>query len=70
MRILEYTHGLENKKYKDEKLLFYLMKGAVLIIEDWWIKIMKKKGKYNFRKKNRNKVVIKNAVKLIKKKKI
>ena len=45
LRRLEYTHGLGNKINKDEKILFYLMKGAALIIEDWWINILQNKKK-------------------------
>ena len=40
MRRLEYTHGLGNKKNNDEKIYFYLLKGAALIIEEWWLKIL------------------------------
>ena len=45
LRRLEYTHGLGGVKNKDEKIFFYLMKGAALIIEDWWIKIARNKKK-------------------------
>ena len=55
MRRLEYTHGLGNKKTDEEKIFFYLMKGAVLIIEDWWIKIMNKRGNFNIGNKNKYK---------------
>ena len=64
MRRLEYTHGLGNKKYNEEKIFFYLIKGAALIIEDWWIRVMIRRGKYNIgnsknryinRNKNKNK---------------
>ena len=54
MRRLEYTHGLkknksqefprnntENKDIKND--LLSIVKGAVLVIEDWWIKIMKER---------------------------
>ena len=64
MRRLEYTHGFSNKKINEEKMIFYLLKGAVLIIEDWWIKIKnknkqnlignKKNMDYNFNKNNDN----------------
>ena len=50
LRRLEYTHGLGEKINKEDKIIFYLMKGAALIIEDWWIKIMndkKKNDNYN-----------------------
>ena len=50
LRRLEYTHGLGDKINKEDKIIFYLMKGAALIIEDWWIKIMndkKKNDNYN-----------------------
>ena len=54
MRRVEYTHGLGAKKINEEKIFFYIFKGAALIIEDWWIKIMNKrnnkienKNKYN-----------------------
>ena len=40
LRRLEYTHGLGEKINKEDKIIFYLMKGAALIIEDWWIKIV------------------------------
>ena len=43
LRRLEYTHGLGDKRDKREKILFYLMKGAALIIEDWWINILNNK---------------------------
>ena len=52
MRRLEYTHGLGIKKHNDKKIYFYLMKGAVLIIEDWWIKVMKRRGNINIGNKN------------------
>ena len=45
LRRLEYTHGLGEKKNKDDKILFYLMKGAALIIEDWWIRIIEERKK-------------------------
>ena len=45
LRRLEYTHGLGGNKNKSEKIFFYLMKGAALIIEDWWIKIVRNKKK-------------------------
>ena len=45
MRRLEYTYGLGDKRDKNDKILFYLMKGAALIIEDWWISILKNKKK-------------------------
>ena len=54
MRRLEYTHGLGNKKQNEEKIFFYLIKGAALIIEDWWISIMKKRGNYNIGNLNNN----------------
>ena len=44
MRRLEYTHGFDDKKINEDKIVFYLLKGAVLIIEDWWIKIKNKNG--------------------------
>ena len=50
LRRLEYSHGLGEKINKEDKIIFYLMKGAALIIEDWWIKIMndkKKNDNYN-----------------------
>ena len=54
MRRLEYTHGLrknksqefEDEEYKDknDKVDFLsALKGAVLVIEDWWIKILNNK---------------------------
>ena len=53
MRRLEYTHGLR-KNNSQENFNFYegnndknyflaILKGAVLIIEDWWIKILNKR---------------------------
>jgi hypothetical protein len=54
MRRLEYTHGLKknksqefprnNTESKDNKVdLLSIVKGAILIIEDWWMKIMKER---------------------------
>ena len=54
MRRLEYTHGLKknksqeflrnNTEKKENKIdLLSVVKGAILIIEDWWIKIMKER---------------------------
>ena len=49
LRRLEYTHGLGDKRNQDNKILFYLMKGAVITIEDWWINIYtNKKKKENY----------------------
>ena len=45
LRRLEYTHGLGGNKNKSEKIFFYLLKGAALIIEDWWIQIARNKKK-------------------------
>ena len=45
LRRLEYTHGLSGNNNRDEKIFFYLMKGAALIIEDWWIDIYINKKK-------------------------
>ena len=45
LRRLEYTYGLGDKKNIDNKILFYLMKGAAITIEDWWINIYKNKKK-------------------------
>ena len=44
MRRLEYTHGFDDKKINEDKIIFYIIKGAVLVIEDWWIKIKNKNG--------------------------
>ena len=54
MRRLEYTHGLrknrsqeledDDYKNKNDKVDFLsVLKGAVLVIEDWWIKILNRK---------------------------
>ena len=56
MRRLEYTHGLENMRQNDDKIFFYLMKGAVLIIEDWWIKILENRKNQNLKKMNKNNI--------------
>ena len=54
MRRLEYTHGF--KKYQNKKLirdktdLFSVIKGAVKIIEDWWIRIINKRRKFEMEK--------------------
>ena len=45
LRRLEYTHGLGDKRNHSQKIIFYLMKGAALIIEDWWIKVYNQKKK-------------------------
>ena len=46
MRRLEYTYGLNNKKTFDiNQNILFIMKGAILIIEDWWIDILIKRGK-------------------------
>ena len=51
LRRLEYTYGLSGNNNRDEKIFFYLMKGAALIIEDWWIKIyLSKKKDENYNK--------------------
>ena len=51
LRRLEYTHGLSGNNHRDEKIFFYLMKGAALIIEDWWINIyINKKKDENYNK--------------------
>ena len=52
MRRLEYTHGIGNKKYNEKNIILYLMKGAILIIEDWWIQIMNKRKKNNIENNN------------------
>ena len=57
MRRLEYTHGLENMRQDDDKIFFYLMKGAVLIIEDWWIKILENRRNQNLKKLNNNNIL-------------
>ena len=59
MRRLEYTYGLGDKRNKNDKILFYLMKGAALIIEDWWISILNNKKKdenYNTLRSKINKI--------------
>ena len=54
MRRLEYTHGLKKNKSQDFSRSYYnnkninnnflaILKGAVLIIEDWWLKILNKR---------------------------
>ena len=57
MRRLEYTHGLKKNKSQEFSRSNYkninysidflsILKGAVLIIEDWWLKIINKRKKY------------------------
>ena len=57
MRRLEYTHGLKknnsqefgrtnNKNINNSIDFWSILKGAVLIIEDWWLKILNKRDKY------------------------
>ena len=57
MRRLEYTHGLKKhnsqdlsrtnyKKKNDEIDFLSILKGAILIIEDWWLKILNRKYLY------------------------
>ena len=51
MRRLEYTYGLKNNKNKEiiknKNDVISVLKGAVKIIEDWWISILNKKKKKN-----------------------
>ena len=58
MRRLEYTHGLTKNKSQefhrnkvintDNKIdLLSIIKGAVLVIEDWWIKILENRKDFN-----------------------
>ena len=51
MRRLEYTYGLKNNKNKEiiknKNDVISILKGAVKIIEDWWISILNKKKKKN-----------------------